>query len=110
MSGIYIPGMEMPKSCHDCGIEQEGFWCGVADGYKDTTCFSNERREDCPLVFVPDHGRLVDVDEVCNRLLTLWDTADKEKKVLVSAILADIVAPIIVGTPTIIPADKEAPD
>ena len=59
MSGIYIKGMGMPKSCRDCGIEQEGFWCGALDGYQNTRCFTNERREDCPLVPVPPHGRLI---------------------------------------------------
>lgn len=60
--GVYIRGMEMPTSCRDCGIEQEGFWCGALDGYQNTRCFTNERREDCPLVPVPPHGRLIDAD------------------------------------------------
>lgn len=59
---VLITGMEMPKSCRDCGIEQEGFWCGALDGYQNTRCFTNERREDCPLVPVPPHGRLIDAD------------------------------------------------
>ena len=60
--GVYIRGMEMPTSCRDCGIEQEWFWCGALDGYQNTRCFTNERREDCPLVPVPPHGRLIDAD------------------------------------------------
>ena len=56
---ILIKGMEMPENCRDCGIEQEGFWCGALDGYQNTRCFTNERREDCPLVEVP-----VDYDEL----------------------------------------------
>ena len=56
---------------------------------------------------VPDHGRLIDADALCNRLLTAWGTADKEKKTLISAVMADVVTPIVVGTPTIIPADNE---
>lgn len=47
---VLIYGMEMPKSCRECAIEQEGFWCGAMPIYSDTTCFDNERREDCPLV------------------------------------------------------------
>ena len=58
---IIIKGMEMPKNCRDCGIEQEGFWCGALDGYQNTRCFTNERREDCPLVELPPHGRLIDI-------------------------------------------------
>ena len=60
---VLIKNMEMPKSCRDCGIEQEGFWCGAQDGYQNTRCFTSERREDCPLISVPTpHGRLIDAD------------------------------------------------
>lgn len=60
MSGIYIPGMEMPK-CKDC------FW---AFGYRFKCSCSSEqanhdtgtRPSDCPIVSVPDHGRLIDAD------------------------------------------------
>jgi hypothetical protein len=47
---VVVKGMEMPKSCRECGIEQEGFWCGAIREYADTSCFDSERREDCPLV------------------------------------------------------------
>lgn len=100
MAGIYIPGMEMPKSSGKYRIEFDS--CGNPYLLSDSGDLGLWH-----LVPVPDHGRLVDVDEVCNRLLTLWDTADKEKKVLISAVLADVVTPIIVGTPTIIPASEE---
>ena len=60
---ILIRNMEMPTSCRDCGIEQDGFWCGALDGYQNTRCFTNERREDCPLIEVPTpHGDLIDRD------------------------------------------------
>lgn len=66
---VLVKGMEIPKSCRDCGIEQEGFWCGALDGYQNTRCFTNERREDCPLVPVPEHGRLIDADEFLKRAI-----------------------------------------
>ena len=68
MPDVLIRGMEMPTSCRDCGIEQEGFWCGALDGYQNTRCFTSERRDDCPLIEVPEHGRLIDVDAFVNRL------------------------------------------
>lgn len=44
---------------------------------KDTTNFSTERREDCPLVEVPsDHGRLIDLDQ----LLWYVDIKDSESE------------------------------
>ena len=53
------------------------------------------------------HGRLIDADELCNALLTKWETADKEKEVMICAVMADIVTPIVVGQNTIIEADTE---
>ena len=53
------------------------------------------------------HGRLIDADELCNALLTKWETADKEKEVMICAIMADIVTPIVVGQETIIEADRK---
>lgn len=95
--GVYIKGMEMPKSCRDCGIEQEGFWCGALDGYQNTRCFTNERREDCPLVHVPPHGRLIEAErlkEVFHRNVASGEAFDQ---------LIDI-------APTIIPASGGAED
>lgn len=58
MSGIYIPGTEMPTSCHECGFEQEGFWCGALLQYEDVGKCDKKRHEHCPLIPVPPHGRL----------------------------------------------------
>ena len=90
---IYIKGMEMPKSCRDCGIEQEGFWCGALDGYQNTRCFTNERREDCPLVPVPPHGRLIDADV----LSQMFDPDES---------FGAAVLEIIEDTPTILSAEE----
>ena len=49
MSGIYIPGMEMPKSCDECWAEYAYEICNSHSGT-------------CPLVPVPEHGRLIDAD------------------------------------------------
>ena len=73
MSGIYIPGMERPKNCSACpmleGDRMDGL-CHAAsrwlddDGYW-TWYVYPERDVDysmpcnCPLVPVPDHGRLI---------------------------------------------------
>lgn len=53
--GVYIKGMEMPKSCGNC--------------FFDTHCDNWRLRnwgapppEDCPLVPVPPHGDLIDRD------------------------------------------------
>jgi hypothetical protein len=48
--GVYINGMEMPKSCDECPLY---------------TCMHNH--DDCPLVPVPPHGRLIDADVLITR-------------------------------------------
>lgn len=65
MSGVYIKGMEMPTTClscafHDCaaGI---GDYCTLTK--KKQFRFKN-RPSYCPLISVPEHGRLIDADKI----------------------------------------------
>jgi len=97
--GVYIKGMEMPKSCRDCGIEQEGFWCGALDGYQNTRCFTHERREDCPLVPVPPHGDLIERKTAYDSLLDGMVMTGYQSRAL------DCIAEYRV--PTVIPASGE---
>lgn len=69
---ILIKGMEMPTSCDKCpfldyeegfcfasGVNHESGW------YESTLCpggIKDGRHEDCPLIPVPKHGRLIDGD------------------------------------------------
>ena len=60
--GVYIKGMEMPKSCGNC--------------FFDTRCDNWRLRnwgapppDDCPLDPVPLHGRLIDADEFLKRAI-----------------------------------------
>ena len=90
--GVYIKCMEMPISCHKCPLL---YVTSICDGSKD-----------CPLVEIPPHGRLVDLDEM--RVLldseiqaymhgykrSAWDFICALRDVLDNA-------------PAIIPADKE---
>jgi len=60
MSGVYIQNMDVPKTCGDClsvGWNYV-FECRIDDVEE------NERLSSCPLIPVPKHGPLVDVDEV----------------------------------------------
>lgn len=66
--GIYI-NMEMPKSCADCKLGKKyglvgDYHCFLLDQY-----FTNnpkppykEKPDECPLIPVPPHGRLIDAD------------------------------------------------
>jgi len=102
--GVYI-SMDMPKCCDTC------FWCGVFYGEQGDNyyycgalwqkfkskkyCIKHPRKGrlgNCPLIPVPDHGRLVDADAL--------ETA------MFNDPYQDFVH-ILEQLPTIVPADKE---
>ena len=59
---IIIKGMEMQDSCYECPINKDDgfgyFTCGVTKN----ECDFRKLPCDCPLIPVPDHGRLIDAD------------------------------------------------
>lgn len=64
--GVYIKGMEMPKSCGFCffriGSEALGDYCGAPNQNESVWCEFQKRPGNCPLIPVPPHGRLIDAD------------------------------------------------
>ena len=109
---VYIKGMEMPKTCCYCplmGYDPDREWfdnmaqtgahiCALTGELIDNT----KRAEHCPLIPVPDHGRLIDADELDAYLKTAAITADGEAKYAYIDARAEAKT-----MPTIIPADKE---
>ena len=107
MSGIYIPGMEMPIDCYDCLLSSE-FNLYEEDGY----CVSgmecpllnqvidddSKRLPDCPLIHVPDHGRLISAD-----LLKADFTGN-----FTQAYPTGLVWAMIDDAPTIIPGEEKS--
>ena len=102
MSGIYIPGMEMPKSCWDCGALHEEDYCYAGNMSIDRG-HSKDRAKYCPLIEVPDHGRLIDADKIglTDFEIILCQEGNPYKNAL--KMLLDKIERM----PTIIPADKE---
>ena len=90
---ILIKGMEMPTSCAKCKMFGE-YGCPLigAVGYALT---EGRRSADCPIVPVPEHGRLIDADF----LLAEYDKIHIGKPGGARLLIAN--------APTIIPADKE---
>jgi hypothetical protein len=97
--------MEMPKNCDSCP-----FWddivpyanCTLKHGYIALNPMAEKwRLQDCPLIEVPPHGRLIDVDalqtEAFNRLFIGF--ARERDVAFVNFLLTD--------APTIIQEDKE---
>lgn len=93
MSGIYIPGMKMPKCCAFCELyENDLYWCRAAK--KEYIEYAkNEAHPDwCPLVPVPAHkGPLVDALEVINTFPEEFIFTEKQARALTNYIIpADI--------------------
>lgn len=94
---ILIHGMEMPKSCAFCR-----FCEGLADTPNGTCAFcavdgkqrDAQTNDGCPLVPVPDHGRLIDADF----LLAEYDKIHVGKPGGARLLIAN--------APTIIPAEE----
>jgi hypothetical protein len=60
--GVYIKGMEMPISCWECYFQDCGNCILNAHKVVDNCIIEGRIDEDCPLVPVPPHGRLIDAD------------------------------------------------
>jgi hypothetical protein len=94
--GVYIKGIEMSKSCGNC--------------FFDTHCDNWRLRnwgapppDDCPLVPVPPHGRLIDADALeqdAQKRLLMCDKNDNQFQKPYEVMRAIALAP------TIIPAEE----
>ena len=65
--GVLILDMKFPKTCAACEWSRYSFpnaWCGRMHKTTDIEIAKNGRPDDCPLVPVPQHGKLVDVTDV----------------------------------------------
>ena len=96
---ILIRGMDMPTSCGFCVFEQangDGCECYV------NGCLTEyqKRPDDCPLIHVPPHGRLGDLDAALKKLNRICLPDD-----LSYTIGHDIAKQFLKDAPTIIPAE-----
>ncbi len=79
MSGIYIPGIEMPKSCDVCPFMKTNddimsddyryMYCDFPYMGEFVTDYEEARHPDCPLGGDRPHGRTIDADEFLKRAL-----------------------------------------
>ena len=101
MRGIYIPDMEMPKNCKDCtrmGISH----CPMKE--EPIIIDGCEKPLNCPVKEVSTHGRCIDADLLCKRLIESVHTQDAEWIEKYKSFIFDIVTPIIADCPTVIEA------
>lgn len=77
--GVYIKGMEMPKSCVLCAFGNEFGECCVNAEIED----ENEMTHSCPLIPIPDHGDLIDRDAL--NVTDSWEWIRHDAPVIVPA-------------------------
>ena len=66
---ILIKDMEMPNNCKECAFYIDGACYGK--GYRDyRSIMDTAKPDDCPLIELPPHGRLADLDKMIN---DFWD-------------------------------------
>ena len=90
---VYIPGMEMPKSCDECRFDNDVYCLAYPQSADMIYDIADGIPQFCPLIAVPDHGDLIDRDMVLKKA---WDV-----ETFVDAVKY---------APTIISADKEGAD
>ena len=102
--GIYLPNIEMQKSCAFCKIKRR-------NGKKMTCPLCNEewdihdpmsadhRLDNCHLVHVPPHGRLIDADALFEEVYKVWGTEYDASE-------CNSLMGFINDAPTIIPAEE----
>jgi len=104
--GVYIRGMEMPTSCINCrfsgfgGLRNERVVCM----HTGSNAYMNEVEflDDCPLVSVPKHGRLIDADALILPVnLNDWNSVSEYVQNITDVWNA------IDNAPTIIEGDEE---
>ena len=97
---VYIKGMETPTNCFDCPFMYGRRYCRANSKIEFNDPEYSElkgRYDGCPLVPVPDHGRLISAD-----LLKADFTGN-----FTAAYPTGLVWAMIDDAPTIIPSSKE---
>ncbi len=122
--GVYIKGMEMPQGCFFCicnkHLDPDTDMCILTrDAFDSTFRVVEHRRDDCPLVPVPEpHGRLVDLNALYEKFVRLENEAMQALKTTNAGSVNWIKWSVILtertgykfdiaDAPTIIPAEEE---
>lgn len=66
---VIVMGMEMPENCYDCPFVRvscgNDYYCAKGNGTEDNIrVLMSKRMDDCPLIEVPPHCRLIDADKI----------------------------------------------
>lgn len=108
--GLYIPNAKIPVSCNKCyeiglahRLRDLGGHCPRMDLHysPDEQDFKGDRRADCPLLDIPPHGRLGDLDKIVRYKERLVVDARKTNPEIRYVVDTKYIA----EAPTIIPAE-----
>lgn len=85
MSDLLIKGVKMPQGCRQCYFKEwtnsrAGWFCPLRHKFLSMRVIIQDKRyDDCPLVEIPSHGRLIDADnliedikEIRNKAVSKW--------------------------------------
>ena len=113
--GVYIPGMEMPKSCEKCPFcivnrhdRGDDSLCRLIN--KEVFTFMRSLPQDCPLVPVPPHGRLIDKDALLEDIDSNMIVTPSKDGSLVEVYGAEKILAHIAYAPTVIEAEDHIGD
>jgi len=102
--GVYIKGMKMPTKCIICPLEMYGYCLANDKKNVGKSVVDFVKDEDCPLIPIPPHGRLIDADAL--EVHDGWMNEDRERNVQQTHITF-VYSNDIVNAPTIIEAEGE---
>ena len=109
---ILIRGIEMPKDCESCPCNTADAFGGLgcrATGYIPLRKANQNRPDNCPLVPVPAHGRMIDADLLCKVLQKNSEDEWNSKTAPFSwAYAYDCVKDTVENMPTILEAEEGA--
>lgn len=101
--GVYIKDMEMPECCDDCFLYfediDESVVCAAGNKVIEKINTLSERPNWCPLIPIPPHGRLGDLNALFEEVYKVWGTE-------YDASACNTLMGLINDAPTIIPAEE----
>lgn len=107
---VLIRGMEMPKKCGQCKLYHIEYpmYCLAVEGHRTVGApYGMPRPDWCPLIELPPHGRMIDVDKPMTKISTMMQEPDYQhegENWMVGLIMA---RDAIDEAPTVIEAEDE---
>lgn len=102
MSDLLIKGATIPQGCRQCHFKKwtnlrAGWFCPLRQKFlSNRVIIQDKRYDDCPLITVPSHGRLIDADRLENIFWDILNKPDEYDKPLHDMMLELQTAPTVI--------------